>query len=106
MSTFSQRLTALAAVITALLAGCILLLTWGFISAFSESLDATDEMVVEVACTDYAAEVLDLRAEGYTAKQITDTFAAARGHEDSSYLFEACGDPGQIVTTAGPPKNE
>ena len=44
--------------------------------------------------------------KGYTAKQITDTFAAARGHEDSSYLFEACGDPGQIVTTAGPPKSK
>lgn len=107
MSTFSQRLTAFAAVIIALIAACILTSMWAFMSAFGEVLDddETAGMVVEVACTDYAADVLDLRAQGYTAKQITQTLTVARGHEEEgSYLFEACGTPIEILTASGPVK--
>lgn len=107
MSTLSQRLTALATLTTAFLAVCIIVLMWGFITTLSESLDATDDMVVEVACTDYAANVLDLRAQGYTAKQITQTLTVARGHEEEgSYLFEACGTPIEILTASGPLKGK
>lgn len=105
MSTFSQRLTALATLATAFLAVCILVLMWAFISTMSDSLDTTDDMIVEVACTDYATDVLNLHAQGYTAKQITQTLGAARGHEgDSSYLFEGCGTPAEILTASGPVK--
>lgn len=107
MSTISQRVTAFAAVATTLVALCILTSLWAFMSAFGEVLDddETASMVVEVACTDYAADVLDLRAQGYTAKQITQTLAAARGHEEEgSYLFVACGTPSEILKASGPVK--
>ena len=106
MSTFSQRLTAFAAVITALLAGCILLLMWGFISAFSETLDEDNlgGIATEISCVDYAGEVLDLHATGYSAKQITDALGAGRGHEGDSYLFTGCGTPREVISAAGPVK--
>lgn len=109
MSTLSQRVTAFAAVATTLVALCILTSMWTSMSAFGEILsdDETAGMVVEVACTDYASDVLSLRAQGYTPKQIAQSLAAARGHEeDGSYLFEACGTPGEILAVSGPLKNK
>lgn len=107
-STIAQYITAAAAGVAALATVFILISMWAFISAFSESMDddTGQEAVLEYVCTGYVSDVLDLNAQGYTAKQITDTYLAARDYDttEDSYLVEGCGTPKQILQNAGPAK--
>lgn len=104
-STNAQRLTAVAAVVAALTAIAILVSMWAFIQAFSTSLDNDhgEDAVLEYVCTGYVSDVLDLGAQGYTARQITDTYLAARDYDttEDSYLVDGCGTPKQILDNAG-----
>lgn len=105
--SWSRRIGALANVATAIATLGILVTAWAFMSVMSEMVSDDDfnGFAAETICTDYATKVLDLQAQGYTAKQITKTFVATRAHrEDGTYLAEVCGTPLQIITTAGPVK--